>query len=165
MDSRVRGNCWVRVRYRLFDAQGEAIETGEREWTYLHGGYGSVFPRIEQALEGAHAGESRSARLDPVEAFGEYDAELVQIAPRGRFPPALERGMSFEGVPGEADDGRIHIVTDFTDDTVVLDANHPLAGMTLRFELQVLEVREASREEIDDERRRADAADEGDDAG
>ncbi|MCO5100393.1 MAG: peptidylprolyl isomerase [Burkholderiaceae bacterium] len=165
MDSRVRANCWVGVRYRLFDAQGEAIEAGEREWTYLHGGYGSVFARIEQALEGARAGESRSARLDPVEAFGEYDAELVQVAPRARFPAALERGTSFEGVPGEADDGRIHIVTDFTDDTVVLDANHPLAGMALRFELQVLEVREATREEIDDERRRAEAADEGDEVG
>lgn len=150
---------WVRVRYRLFDAQGEAIEAGEREWTYLHGGYGSVLARIEQALEGAQAGESRSVRLEPADAFGEYDASLVRLAPRERFPDALERGMSFEGIPGEDADGRIHIVTDFTDETVVLDANHPLAGMALRFELQVLEVREATGEEIDDERRRADGAD------
>lgn len=160
MDSQVCSNRWVRVRYRLFDAQGEAIETGEREWTYLHGGYGSVFPGIERVLEGAQAGESRSVRLEPIDAFGEYDASLVQLAPRGRFPPALERGMSFEGVPGEADDGRIHIVTDFTDDTVVLDANHPLAGMALCFDLQVLEVRDATPEEIDDELRRAEEADE-----
>lgn len=163
MDSQVCSDRWVRVRYRLFDAQGEAIETGEREWTYLHGGYGSVFPGIEHALEGAHCGESRSVRLEPADAFGEYDASLVQLAPRGRFPQDLERGMSFEGIPGGTDDGRIHIVTDYTDDTVVLDANHPLAGMALRFELQVLEVREATRDEIEDERRRADAAEDEDD--
>lgn len=159
MDSQVCNDRWVRVRYRLFDAQGEAIEAGEREWTYLHGGYGSVLPRIEQALEGAQPGESRSVRLEPADAFGEYDASLVQLAPRERFPEALERGMSFESIPGEDADGHIHIVTDFTGDTVVLDANHPLAGMALRFELQVLEVREATGEEIDDERRRADEAD------
>ncbi|HLT28047.1 MAG TPA: peptidylprolyl isomerase [Zeimonas sp.] len=163
METVVARDRWVRVRYRLYDAQGDAIETGEREWTYLHGGYGSVFPGIEQALEGACAGESRSVRLEPDDAFGEYDASLVQLAPRDRFPEALERGMSFEGVPGEGSDGRIHIVTDFTDDTVVLDANHPLAGMALRFDVQVLEVREASEEEIDDERRRAEAADADDD--
>lgn len=159
MQIEVANDRWVRVRYRLFDAQGEALEAAEREWTYLHGGYGAVFPLIEQALEGAHAGDSRSVRLEPTDAFGDYDAALVQLAPRERFPEALERGMSFEGVPGEADDQRIHIVTDFTDDTVVLDANHPLAGMALRFELQVLEVRDASVEEIEDERRRADEAD------
>lgn len=159
MKTEVADGRWVRVRYRLFDAQGDAIEAGEREWTYLHGGYGTVFPLIEQALEGARAGDARSVRLEPADAFGDYDASLVQLAPRERFPEALERGMSFEGTPGETDDRRIHIVTDFTDDTVVVDANHPLAGMALRFELQVLEVRDATSEEIEDEQRRADEAD------
>ncbi len=160
MDPQVCSNRWVRVRYRLFDAQGEAIETGEREWTYLHGGYGSVFPGIERVLEGAQVGETRSARLEPIDAFGEYDASLVRLVPRARFPSTLERGMSFEGVPGEADDGLIHIVTDFTEETVVLDANHPLAGMALHFDLEVIEVREATSEEIGDEQRRAQEAEE-----
>lgn len=92
------------------------------------------------------------------------DAELVQLVARDAFPESLERGMSFEGVPGQPSDGRIHIVTDFTEETVVLDANHPLAGMALRFELQVLEVRPATDEEIADERRRSqEQADEGGD--
>ncbi len=158
MDCAVAGDCWVRIRYRLFDSQGEAIEAGEREWTYLHGGYGSVFAHVEQALEGAREGESRSVHLEPADSFGEYDAELVQLVAREAFPQALERGMSFEGVPGQPGDGRIHIVTDFTDETVVLDANHPLAGMALRFELRVLEVRPATDEEIAEERRRAETA-------
>ncbi len=164
MQPRVCNDHWIRVRYRLFDAQGEAIEAGEREWTYLHGGYGAVFARVEQALDDAQVGDTRSVRLEPVDAFGEYDAALVQLASRDRFPAALERGMSFEGIPGDQADGRIHIVTDFTDDTVVLDANHPLAGLALRFELQVLEVRPATEEEIEEERRRAEAAADEDDA-
>lgn len=139
---------WVHLRYRLFDAQGEAIEAGEREFTYLHGGHGAVFERIEAALEGLAAGDETSLYLEPQDSFGEYDAGLVQLASRAAFPAHLEPGMSFEGVPGQAPDGRIHIVTDVTGDTVVLDANHPLAGMALRFELHVLEVRDATGEEI-----------------
>lgn len=146
---------WVQLRYRLFDAQGQPVEEGERELTYLHGGYGAVFERIEAALEGRAAGETLSVHLEPEESFGEYDAELLRLAPRHLFPDDLEAGMAFEGVPGEPGDGRIHIVTDIADDTVVLDANHPLAGMGLRFDLRVLDVREASDEEIEQERRAA----------
>ncbi|MCL4184791.1 MAG: peptidylprolyl isomerase [Burkholderiaceae bacterium] len=153
MTSVVRPGCWVRLHYRLFDAQGEPIEPGERELTYLHGGHGTVFARIESALEGRAAGEALSVYLEPQDSFGDYDAALVRLAPRERFPDELEVGMAFEGVPGEAPDGLIHTVTDFTDDTVVLDANHPLAGMALRFELRVLEVRAATDEEIEHERR------------
>lgn len=143
---------WVTLRYRLFDAQGEPVEPGERELTYLHGGYGAVFARIEEALEGKGAGEAATVYLEPQESFGDYDPELVRLAPRDLFPEELEVGMSFDAVPGERADDLIHIVTDFSDDTVVLDANHPLAGMALRFELRVLDVREASAEEIERER-------------
>src|SRR5690606_19634344 len=142
----------VRLRYRLFDAQGEPIESGERELTYLHGGYGAVFPAIEAALEGLGVGDETSVTLEPEDSFGDYDADLLRLAPRHVFPDELEVGMSFEGLPGEEPDGLIYTVTDFTDDTVVLDANHPLAGMALRFELRVLDVRDATDDEIERER-------------
>ena len=142
----------VRLRYRLFDAQGEPIESGERELTYLHGGYGAVFPAIEAALEGLGIGDETSVTLEPEDSFGDYDADLLRLAPRHLFPDELEVGMSFEGLPGEEPDGLIHTVTDFTDDTVVLDANHPLAGLALRFELRVLDVRDATDDEIERER-------------
>ncbi len=142
----------VQLRYRLFDAQGEPIESGERELTYLHGGYGAVFPAIEAVLEGLGVGDETSVTLQPGDSFGDYDAELLRLAPRHLFPGELEVGMSFEGLPGEDPDGLIHTVTDVTDDTVVLDANHPLAGMALRFELRVLDVRDATDEEIERER-------------
>jgi FKBP-type peptidyl-prolyl cis-trans isomerase SlyD len=152
---RIEDNTWVTVRYRLFDAQGEALEEGERDWTYLHGGYGSVFPKVEAALAGQAVGFATSLHLEPEDTFGDYDAELLKVAPRDRFPPNLEAGMTFESVPGEAPDGELYTVTDFTDEAVVLDGNHPLAGMALRFELEVEDVRPATEEEIAAERERA----------
>lgn len=148
----IRENVWVTVRYRLYDSQGEALEEGEREWTYLHGGYGAVFPKVEAALVGRDVGDATTLYLEPEDTFGDYDASLLRIAPRERFPADLEAGMTFESVPGEAPDGELYTVTDFTEDTVVLDGNHPLAGMALRFELEVEDVREATDEEVEAER-------------
>lgn len=147
---------WVTVHYRLFDSQGEPVESGEREITYLHGGYGDVFEPIERALEGQVEGFEASVYLEPDLTFGDYDPELVRLAPRTSFPAELEQGMSFDGVPGEEADGRIWMVTDISDDAVVLDGNHPLAGMALRFELKIVEVREADEDEIEAERERLD---------
>ena len=156
----IEDDTWVTVRYRLFDSQGDALEPTERELTYLQGGYGSVFPRIEQALAGHGAGYHTSVYLEPEDSFGDYDPELVRLAPRSLFPDDLEVGMTFEGVPGEVDDEDVmYIVTDMADDVVVLDANHPLAGMALRFDLQVLDVREASADEVEQERSLAESGD------
>ncbi len=151
---RIESNTWVTVRYRLYDSQGEALEEGEREWTYLHGGYGAVFPKIEAALAGHEPGYATTLYLEPEDTFGDYDASLLRIAPRERFPAGIEAGMTFESVPGEAPDGELYTVTDLTDDTVVLDGNHPLAGMALRFDLEIEDVREATDEEIAAERER-----------
>ena len=101
---------------------------------YLHGGYDGIFPHIEEALEGKEAGYKTNLSLEPDDAFGEYDADQVRVEPRSKFPEPLEIGMRFEGVPEDPDeDVEILTVTDLTDDTVVLDANHPLAGVGLRF--------------------------------
>jgi FKBP-type peptidyl-prolyl cis-trans isomerase SlyD len=153
----VANDRWVTVHYRLFDSSGEAVENGEREITYLHGGYGDVFEPIERALEGQVAGFETSLYLEPEQTFGDYDPELVRLAPRESLPEKLEEGMGFEGVPGEAPDGRIWIVTDIAGNQVVLDGNHPLAGMALRFELKIIEVSEADEDEIAEYRARGDA--------
>jgi FKBP-type peptidyl-prolyl cis-trans isomerase SlyD len=144
----IEKNVWVTVRYRLYDSQGEAIEEGEREVTYLQGGYGSVFEKIETALLGKSLGYSTSLYLEPDDTFGDYDAELLKMAARDAFPDALEPGMTFEGVPGEPADGELYTVTDITDEVVILDGNHPLAGMSLRFDLEVDDLREATDEEV-----------------
>ena len=161
----VGDGMWVTVRYRLFDSQGEPLEEGERELTYLQGGSGVVLPKIESALEGGEPGFSTSIYLQPEDAFGDYDAQLVSLAPREEFPAELEVGMTFERLPGDggAEGGEetaagIYTVTDFTEEAVVLDGNHPLAGMALRFDLKLVAVRPATAEELERERaQRADA--------
>ncbi len=147
-------NTVVSLAYKLSDAQGNLIEESEEPMVYLHGGYDGTFPKIEEALDGQESGFTTQIQLEPVDAFGEYDPELVKIEERGRFPEPLEVGMQFEGTPEEGDedmDALIYTVTDVAEDKVVLDGNHPLAGMALRFDLKVTEVRVATADEIEHE--------------
>ena len=140
----------VRLRYDLRDGDGHALEDEGTELEYLHGGFGGIFPRVEQALEGKDVGEEVSLTLDPDDAFGEYDAELLRVEPRNRFPEAIEIGMRFEGVPGDREDeALIYTVTDVTPETVVVDGNHPLAGERLWFKGAVTNVRTATKDELE----------------
>ncbi len=143
-------NSVVTARYTLKDAQDNLIEEGQEPMVYLHGGYDNIFPKIEEALEGKEAGFSTIIQLNPEDAFGDYDAALVKVEPRNRFPSPLEVGMQFEGMPEETEEEEalIFTVTDLAEDKVVLDGNHPLAGIALRFSLTVESVREASDEEV-----------------
>ncbi len=140
----------VSLHYKLSDAQGNLIEQSSEPMVYLHGGYGNTLPKIESALDGKAVGFQTQIQVEPEDAFGEYDAELVKIEPRNLFPDDLEVGMQFEGSPdGEQHaESRVFTVTDIEEGKVVLDGNHPLAGMALRFALDVVDVRKASAEEI-----------------
>ena len=140
----------VRLRYELRDCDGLALEDEGTELEYLHGGFGGIFPKVEQALEGRDVGQEVSLTLDPDDAFGEYDAELLRVEPRNRFPEALEIGMRFEGVPGDREDeALIYTITDVTPETVVVDGNHPLAGERLWFKGAVTNVRTATHDELE----------------
>lgn len=141
----------VTVHYKLSDAQGNLIEESREPMVYLHGGYENTLPKIEEALEGKAAGFETTIQVEPEDAFGEYDPNLIKIEPRNRLPEPIEVGMQFEGTPDSPDSGEeslIFTVTDIADDKVVLDGNHPLAGMALRFTLNVAEVRSANEEEV-----------------
>jgi FKBP-type peptidyl-prolyl cis-trans isomerase SlyD len=160
---KIEKNTIVSLRYKLTDAQNNVIEEPDSPMVYLHGGYEGTFPKIESLLDGQDIGYEATIQLEPNEAFGEYDPELLKIEPRARFPEPLEVGMQFEGVPDaepqseesssaadDADDEPlIYTVTDVADNQVVLDGNHPLAGMALRFWVQVEDVRAATEEEIE----------------
>ena len=163
---KIAKNTIVSLRYKLTDAQNNVIEEPDSPMVYLHGGYDGTFPKIENLLDGQDIGYETTIQLEPNEAFGEYDPELLKIEPRVRFPEPLEVGMQFEGVPepsGEEDveganlaadteddeDSLIYTVTDVADHQVVLDGNHPLAGMALRFWVQVENIREATSDEIE----------------
>ena len=139
----------VTLNYRVADTDGNPIDEGAEPIVYLHGGYGGIFDKIEETLQGKATGEQFEVRLEPADAFGEYDAELVAIEPRNLFPDNIEVGMQFERASedGEEDD-ELYTITDIAEDKVVVDGNHPLAGMALMFSCTVAEVRAASSEEI-----------------
>ena len=148
---KIAKNTVVTVDYKLSDAQGDLIEDSRDSMVYLHGGYENTLPKIEEALDGKEVGFEDTIQVEPQDAFGDYDPNLVKIEPRGRLPTPLEVGMQFEGSPETEDEDEqplIFTVTDIADDKVVLDGNHPLAGMALRFTLKVTDVREATEEEI-----------------
>ncbi|MDR0440974.1 MAG: peptidylprolyl isomerase [Candidatus Accumulibacter sp.] len=150
MNRQVIKNTVVTLDYNVTDPDGELVDAGEEPLVYLHGGYDDIFPTIEEALQGKRIGETVVIKMQPDEAFGEYDAELIEVEPREDFPEELQVGMMIEGVPedGHEDDMLIYRVTEITDDRVVLDGNHPLAGMALIFTCTVTAVRPASAEEI-----------------
>lgn len=150
MTMQVAKNTVVTLDYNVTDPDGQLVDEGKEPLVYLHGGYDDIFPMIEEALQGKQVGESIVVKMQPDDAFGEYDAELIQIEPRKAFPKELEVGMQFEGVPesGDDDDILIYRVTEIADDKVVLDGNHPLAGMALVFTCTVTAVRAAGAEEI-----------------
>src|SRR5947209_1574389 len=139
---RIEPDTVVTLAYELRNVDGEPLEEDNAELAYIHGGYGGIFPKVEQALEGKEPGEEMSITLDPEDAFGEYDADLLRVEPRNRFPETLQVGMQFEGVPGESQgESMIYTVTDITNDSVVVDANHPYAGERLWFKCSVKDVR------------------------
>jgi FKBP-type peptidyl-prolyl cis-trans isomerase SlyD len=148
---KIAKNTVVTVNYKLSDAQNNLIEDGSQPMVYLHGGYENTLPKIEEELDGKEVGYSSTIQIEPDDAFGDYDPALVKVEPRNRLPEPLEVGMQFEGMPDSTEGGEeamIFTVTDIADDKVVLDGNHPLAGMALRFELSVIDVRAATEEEI-----------------
>ena len=151
MNMQVEKNSVVTLDYSVTDPDGELVDAGQEPLVYLHGGYDDIFPMIEEALQGKKVGETVVVKMQPDDAFGEYDADLIQVEPRNTFPKELEVGMQFEGLPesGEEDDAIIYRVTEIADDKVVLDGNHPLAGMALVFTCTVTGVRPASAEELE----------------
>jgi FKBP-type peptidyl-prolyl cis-trans isomerase SlyD len=132
----------VSLKVAMYDAQGALLGPAGEPLTYLHGGYGGLFEALERVLEGRLQGESVQAQLEPEQAFGEYDAALLRVEPAERYGEGLQIGMEVE------EDASIYTVTDVADGKAVLDANHPLAGMALRFEIEITHVRPASRDEI-----------------
>ncbi len=137
----------VTIRLKVADAQGQTLENGKEPVAYLHGGYGNLLPKLEEALEGQAAGFQLQMELPPADAFGERDESLVQTIPKTQFPPGVKVGGQLEG---RGDDGRTHVFTvvKIKGPQVILDGNHPLAGKHLKVSLEVMDVRSASAEEI-----------------
>ncbi|MBI3148343.1 MAG: peptidylprolyl isomerase [Betaproteobacteria bacterium] len=145
----IAANTVVTLTFELYRADGELIERSEEPVSYLHGGYDGIFPKVEQELTAKNVGDQCSVGLEPEDAFGDYDSELVRVEAVERFPSEVTVGMQFEAAVGkDPTDTVVFTVTDIAEGKVVVDGNHPLAGERLRFDCTVTEVRSATAEEI-----------------
>ena len=142
----VFANTVVTITFKLFDAKNKLIEEAPEPIAYLHGGHAGIFPKIEEALNFKKVGESVSVTLEPADAFGDYDADMVRVEPTANLPTDVTVG----GHLVAEQDGQevIWRVTDIADGKAVLDGNHELAGQRLRFDCTVLDIRPATKEEI-----------------
>ena len=138
----------VTLNYTVRDPDGNMIDDGHHPLVYLHGGYDGIFSKLEETLQGKDQGETLQVKLQPDDAFGEYDEALVLVEEQALFPDNIEVGMSFERVTEDGDEEIIYRITDIADGKVVVDGNHPLAGVALVFDITIAEVRQALAEEI-----------------
>ena len=146
--------CVVSLTWRLQDAHGQLIDELKEPVEFFYGG-DDLLAKVEEALADQTVGFETILHLEPEHAFGEYDPALVFFEERSVFPDAIEVGMQFDGVPDGAKtpgmpSDAIYTVTEVYPGHVVLDGNHPLAGIALRLDLKVLDVREATEQEIED---------------
>jgi FKBP-type peptidyl-prolyl cis-trans isomerase SlyD len=144
-------HCVVALTWTLKDTLGEELDRLEVPVEFLVGGK-DLLAKIEDALQGHEPGDRVDLHLEPEDAFGDYEEERVFLEPRSVFPAELEEGMTFEGLPSgatsvDAPRDLLYTVTEIYPEHVVLDGNHPLAGIALRLHLKVESVREATEEE------------------
>ncbi|MBI1193551.1 MAG: peptidylprolyl isomerase [Bacteroidetes bacterium] len=140
----------VAIDYTLTDDQGTVLDTSEgREPLYFLQGVGQIISGLEEALEGKTAGQQFSVAIPPEKGYGLRNDSLIQQVPRDRFPADadIEKGMQFRASSPEGP--MMVTVTDVSLDFVMVDGNHPLAGQTLNFAVDIVEVREATASELD----------------
>ncbi len=149
----IQSPCVVALTWRLEDAQGQLIDELAQPVEFFYGG-ADLLAQVEAAVLDQTVGFEASLHLEPEHAFGDYDAALVFFEERSVFPGSVEIGMQFEGVPEGAvtpdmPTDVVYSVTEVYPTHVVLDGNHPLAGLALRLHLKVHDVRAATPDEIE----------------
>ena len=140
----------VKFNYTLSNKDGEVLDQSAGEpLAYLHGHH-NIISGLEAKMAGKSVGDKFVAVIEPKDAYGEYISEAVQEVPRANFQGVdnIEVGMQFQS---QSDDGHVMLVTvkDVSDDVVVVDGNHPLAGVTLTFDVEIVEIRPASAKELE----------------
>lgn len=139
----------VAFHFTLTNEQGQIIESSADQdpLTYLHG-HGNIIPGLEQALMDKVVGDTFTVALPPEEAYGVYEEDLVDTVSRSAFEGVaeLEVGMQFQAQYANAH--RVITITQVEGDEVTIDGNHPMAGETLTFEVEVTDVRDATEEEL-----------------
>jgi FKBP-type peptidyl-prolyl cis-trans isomerase SlyD len=150
---KITPQCVVALTWTLKDTLGEILDELDEPVEFLLGG-DDLLAKIEERLQGHDAGDTLALHLEPEDAFGDYDENRVFLEPRKLFPAELEEGMTFDGAAlpagcsADIKSELIYTVTEIYPEHVVLDGNHPLAGIAIRLSLKVESVREASEDEI-----------------
>lgn len=150
---KITPQCVVALTWTLKDTLGETLDELDEPVEFLLGG-DDLLASIEESLQGHEAGATIDLHLEPENAFGDYDENLVFLEARKLFPADLEEGLTFDGaalpagVNPDTPPDRIYTVTEIYPEHVVLDGNHPLAGIAIRLSLKVESVREATEAEI-----------------
>jgi FKBP-type peptidyl-prolyl cis-trans isomerase SlyD len=145
--------CVVALTWTLKDTLGEELDVLDEPVEFLVGG-NDLLEKVQEALQGHSAGAKLDLHLEPEEAFGDFNEQLIFLEPRALFPKELEEGLTFEGsaLPAGCNPDLpkdvVYVVTDIYPEHVVLDGNHPLAGIAIRLHLKVISVREATLDEI-----------------
>ena len=149
----IKEQCVVALTWTLKDTLGETLDELQQPVEFLLGGQ-DLLPKIEQALQGHAVGDKVDLHLEPEDAFGDFDDQLLFLEPRALFPKDIEEGLTIEGnaLPAgchpDAPRNALYTIAEIYPEHVVLDGNHPLAGIALRLHLQVAAVREATEEEV-----------------
>ncbi|PIP93902.1 MAG: peptidylprolyl isomerase [Bdellovibrio sp. CG12_big_fil_rev_8_21_14_0_65_39_13] len=142
-------NKVVGMDYTLTNNEGTVIDTSKNQGPlFFIFGLGHIIPGLENALTGKKKGDSLKVSIQPKDGYGEREDELVQAVPRAQFdaPEGIEIGMQFEVQTEQG--GLVVTVTELTDEHVTVDGNHPLAGEVLNFDVSIVDVREATAEEM-----------------
>lgn len=149
----IKQQCVVGLTWTLTDTLGEELDVLDDSVEFLVGG-DDLFDVIEEALQGLQVGAELELQIEPEQGFGDFDDQLLFLESRQLFPTELEEGMTFEGssLPAgcnpDAPRDAFYTVTEIYPEHIVLDANHPLAGIALRLSLTIESIREATEEEI-----------------
>jgi FKBP-type peptidyl-prolyl cis-trans isomerase SlyD len=150
---KITPQCVVALTWTLKDTLGDVLDELDEPVEFLLGG-NDLLAKIEEALQGHKAQDTLELHLEPEDAFGDYDEMLVFLEPRNLFPQEIEEGMTFDGAALPAGTSlqipasMIYTATEIYPEHVVLDGNHPLAGIAIRLALKIEAVREASVDEI-----------------
>lgn len=147
----VKNGLVVSIHYTLKLDDGEIVDESlaDEPLVYLHGA-DNIIPGLENALTGLSVGDKKAVTVSPDDGYGEYEEDAVESVPRNQFPDdvELEEGLV---LAIRDDSGEVYeaVVAEFDDNEVVLDFNHPLAGENLHFDVEIVEIREATPEELD----------------
>jgi len=146
----LKANQVVTINYILTDSEGEIIDaTSEgKSFSFLSGG-GQILPKLEEAIGGMLIGSKKIVPLTAEDAYGEYADDAVQVLPRSEFPKEIDIKEGMEFVTNAPDGSQMpFVVSKITDEHITVDFNHPLAGEALTFDVELLDVRDATAEEL-----------------